>query len=93
MKHYLFDAVLQKAEDQDAAYVIFPHDLRKETGRGRMKVHAEFDGAPYDGSIVNMGVTDSEGHICYLIGVRKDIRRAIGKQPGDTVRVEIWERS
>ena len=57
-----------------------------------MKVHATFDGEAYDGSIVNMGVKNDDGSICYIIGVRKDIRSRIGKQPGDSVRVTIRER-
>jgi hypothetical protein len=51
------------------------------------------DGEPYDGSIVNMGVKNTDGSICYIIGVRKDIRARIGQQPGDTIRVTIQERS
>jgi hypothetical protein len=39
-----------------------------------------------------MGVKNPNGSICYVIGVLKDIRAKIGKQPGDTVRVTIWER-
>lgn len=57
-----------------------------------MKVHTAFDGEPYDGSIVNMGVRDADGNICYVIGVRKDFRFRIGKQPGDRVPVTVRER-
>lgn len=57
-----------------------------------VKVHAALDGEPYDGSIVNMGVQDADGNICYVIGVRKDIRSRIGKQPGDRVLVTVRER-
>ena len=70
-------------------YVTFPYDLRAEFGKGRVKVHATFDGEPYDGSIVNMGVKNPDGSGCYIIGVRKDIRVRIGKQSGDVVRVTI----
>ena len=70
----------------------FPYDIREEFGRGRVKVHATFDGEPYDGSVVNMGVRNEDGSICYIIGLRKDIRLKIGKQPGDKVRVTIRER-
>ena len=57
-----------------------------------MKVHATFDGEPYDGSVVNMGVKNTDGSVCYIIGVRKDIRSRIGKQPGDSVQVTVRER-
>jgi hypothetical protein len=39
-----------------------------------------------------MGVKNPDGSICYIIGIRKDIRAKIGKQPGDSVRVTISER-
>ena len=53
----------------------------------------EFDGEPYDGSIVNMGVKNADGSVCYIIGVCKEIRVRIGKHPGDVVRVTIRERN
>lgn len=39
-----------------------------------------------------MGLKNSDGSICYIIGIRKDIREKIGKQPGDLVEVTIEER-
>jgi hypothetical protein len=91
-KIYEFEAVIQKNPEQDAAYVAVPFDLKTEFGKGRVKVHATFDGEPYEGSIVNMGVKNPDGSICYIIGVLKDIRTKIGKQAGDTVKVTITER-
>ena len=89
---YKYTTTIQPA-DKGGAYVIFPYDIREEFGKGRVKVHATFDGEPYDGSVVNMGVKNPDGSICYIIGIRKDIRAKIGKQPGDMVRVTINERS
>lgn len=86
-KIYEFEAVIQKVPEIDGAYIEFPYDVRKEFGRGRVKVHATFDGAAYDGSLVRM---KTPGHI---IGIRKDIRALINKQPGDTIHVTIKERS
>ncbi|MCI9190085.1 MAG: DUF1905 domain-containing protein [Lachnospiraceae bacterium] len=91
-KIYEFESLIYSAGDTGGAYVIFPYDIRKEFGRGRVKVHAAFDGEPYDGSIVNMGVKNEDGSICYILGLRKDIRAKIGKQPGDQVRVTVTER-
>ena len=71
---------------------MFPHDIKAEFGKGRVKVHASFDGELYDGSIVNMGVKNTDGSVCYIIGIRKDIRAKIGKHVGDTVFVTIQER-
>ena len=83
---YVFEAVIRKVPDINGVYVEVPFDVREVFGKGRVKVHATFDGMPYDGSLVRMGTS---GHI---IGIRRDIRTAIGKQPGDTVHVTIQER-
>ncbi|MDR2489870.1 MAG: DUF1905 domain-containing protein [Spirochaetaceae bacterium] len=91
-KTYTFDAEIKKTPDMDGAYIEFPYDLRQEFGKGRVKVHAEFDGEPYDGSLVNMGVKNPDGSVCYIIGIRKAIRQKINKQPGSTVHVLIRER-
>jgi len=92
-KNYQYDAVaVIQSADKGGAYVPFPYDIRAEFGKGRVKVHATFDGEPYEGSIVNMGVKNADGSVCYIIGVLKDIRAKIRKQPGDSVRVTIRER-
>ena len=91
-KTYEFEAIIQKVTDIDGAYVEFPYDVKVEFGKGRVKVRATFDGEPYDGSIVNMGVKNADGSVCYIIGLRKDIRTKIGKQQGDSVKVTITER-
>ena len=87
-----FEAVIKKIPDIDGAYVEMPFDLKEEFGKGRLKVHATFDNVAYDGSIVNMGLKHADGSICYIIGLRKDIRAKIGKEPGDSVKVTITER-
>ena len=81
-----FDAVILQNEDMDAAYVEVPFDIKAMFGKGRLLVHATFDGVPYDGQIVKMGTP------CYIIGVRKDIRKRIGKCFGDPVHVTFCER-
>ncbi|MCI9447383.1 MAG: DUF1905 domain-containing protein [Lachnospiraceae bacterium] len=91
-KIYEYESLIYNADKKGGAYVIFPYDIRLEFGKGRVKVHAAFDGEPYDGSIVNMGVKNEDGSICYIIGLRKDIRAKIGKQPGDSVTVTVQER-
>jgi len=88
-KIYEFEAIIQKVADQDGAYVAIPIDIKAVYGKGRLKVRATFDGEAYDGSIVNMGVKNLDGSICYIIGIRKDIRAKIGKQAGDMVNVTI----
>jgi len=90
-KTYDYETIIRTA-DKGGAYVAFPYDIREEFGKGRVKVLATFDGELYDGSIVNMGVKNPDDSVCYIIGIRKDIRAKIGKKPGDTVRVTIRER-
>ena len=81
-----FDAVIMQNEDMDASYVEVPFDIKTLFGKGRLLVHATIDGVPYDGQIVKMGTP------CYIIGIRKDIRKQIGKGFGDVVHVTFFER-
>ena len=81
-----FDAVILQNGDMDAAYVEVPFDIKEMFGKGRLSVHATFDGVPYDGQIVKMGTP------CHIIGIRKDIRKQIGKTFGDTVHITFCER-
>lgn len=91
MKIYDYEALIHEVPEKGGAYVVFPYDVREEFGKGRVKVHATFDGHPYDGSVVNMGLKNEDGSICYVFGIRKDIRKSIGKEPGDLVGVTIEE--
>ena len=91
-KSYEFEAVIKQNPEIDASYIEFPYDVRREFGKGRVKVHAEFDGEPYDGSVVNMGIKNEDGSVCYIIGIRKDIRKKINKQARNKIKVTIRER-
>jgi hypothetical protein len=92
LKIFEFMAEIKKVPDIDGAYIKFPCDIKKEFKKGRIKVYAEFDGEPYNGSIVNMGLKNDDGTICYIIGIRKDIRKKINKNIGDKINVKIKER-
>ena len=81
-----FTAVILQKGDIDAAYVEVPIDIKEVYGKGRLLVHATFDGEPYDGQVVKMGTPG------YIIGVRKDIRKKIGKSFGDKIMVTLEER-
>lgn len=85
-KLYKFTAEIKKVPDIDGAYVEIPFDVKEEFGKGRVPVHATFDGEPYDGSLVRMKTP------CHIIGIRKDIRAKINKQAGDTIEVTLRER-
>lgn len=92
-KQYEYDAVIRELPEKGGAYVVFPWNIREEFGKGRVKVHATFDGIPYDGSIVNMGVKNEDGSVCYILGMMKSIRTQLGKGDGDTVHMVIRERT
>lgn len=81
-----FQATILQNEDMDAAYVEVPYDIRALFGKGRLLVHATFDGVPYSGQVVKMGTP------CYIIGITKAIRRQIGKTFGNEVAVTLEER-
>jgi hypothetical protein len=77
-----FETVIMKVEDINGAYVEPPFDIEKVFGAKRVKVLATFDGVPYRGSIVRMGG-------CYMLGMTQEIRKQIGKEPGDLVMVTV----
>ena len=81
MNRQEFEVTLKKPEDIDGAYFIVPFNVPEVYGtKAQVKVRGTIDGFPYRGSIANMG----EGH-CMV--VKKEIREAIGKSGGDTVKV------
>jgi len=81
MNRHEFEVTLLKPPDIDGAYFIVPFNVPKVFGtKAQVKVRGTIDGYPYRGSIANMG----EGH---CMGVKKEIRQAIGKTAGDTVEV------
>lgn len=85
-KTIAFDAIIKKVPDMDGAYIEIPFDVKETFGKGRVPVHATFDGEAYDGQLVKMKTP------CHIIGIRKDIRAKINKQPGDTIHVTLQER-
>lgn len=86
-KLYEFEAEIKKVPDIDGAYIEIPFDVKAEFGKGRVPVIATFDGERYEGSLVKMKTP------CHIIGIRKEIRAKIGKQPGDIIKVTIQERA
>lgn len=79
-----FTATIEDAGSSGGAYVTIPFDLEEVFGKKRMKARVTFDGELYRGTIGRYGGT-------YMVIVRKDIREAIGKEPGDEVEVTIEE--
>ena len=89
---YKFKAKIHTVPNKGGAYIEFPYDIRKEFGKGRVKVHVTFDDIPYDGSIVNIGIKNPDGSICYIIGMLKSIRQQLNKSAGDAVEITVYER-
>jgi hypothetical protein len=85
-KVYEFKAEIKKVPDIDGAYIEIPFDVKAEFGKGRVPVKATFDGESYEGSLVKMKTP------CHILGIKKEIRAKIGKQPGDIIEVIIEER-
>ena len=77
-----FEATIVAA-DRGGAYVAVPPAVVDALGgRGRTPVVATFDGVEYRGSVVAMGSG-------MVIGILKQIRTRLGKEPGDTIAVTL----
>ncbi len=77
-----FEATIAAA-DRGGAYVAVPPAVVDALGgRGRTPVVATVDGVEYRGSVVPMGSG-------MVVGVLKQIRTRLGKEPGDTVAVTL----
>ncbi len=85
MKKYKFKARIE-SESGGGAYILFPYDTEKEFGvKGRVPIQATFDGIAYTGSLLKCGESQ------HMLGLLKSIREQIGKQPGETISVELWK--
>lgn len=79
-----FEATLEADGDTGGVFVVIPFSVAEAYGkRGQLPVHVTFDGYPYQGSAVPLG----DGHHALLI--LKQIRKAIAKTIGDSVRVTM----
>ena len=79
-----FEAVLEAGDGDGGVFVVVPFSVPDVYGtRGRVPVQVTFDGYPYQGSITPLG----DGH--HALHVLKQIRKAVGKTIGDTVRVTL----
>ena len=82
-----FDARLQKADHPGAWTCVVMDDVPELFGtRGLVKIRGEIDGEPFAGALM------AQGDGTHRLPVKAALRKAIGKQAGDTVRVRIDER-
>ena len=58
-----YDERIHCSPERGGAYVIYPWNNREEYGKGRVYIHAELTGEPYEGRIAHRGVKHADAEV------------------------------
>jgi Domain of unknown function (DUF1905) len=82
-----FTARLRKSPHKGGwTYVVWPHSARFFGTRGLVKIRGTIDGHPFRSSFM------ATGDGTHMLPVKAEVRRAIGKEAGNAVKVHLKQR-